>query len=108
MNNTERPIDRLLTFAQYCKDHNLCRTRRDFERKCNLSANYLYNTALNTKSKISVDILAKIHRQFPQINLQWVITGEEPMLIQRDNYKEAYYELLQQMRHVINAATPCY
>lgn len=91
----ERVIDRLLAFVEWAKKGGMCKSRTEFERKCGLSNNYLYNTQFMTKSSIGVDQLAKIHNAYPMMNMTWVITGKGSMLQMEpdEGYKTAYDEL---------------
>lgn len=94
----ETVIDRMIQFAEWCKTSNRCKSKSDFERKCGLTHNYLYNTSINTKSNVGVDHIAKIHKMFPELNIIWVITGKGSMLVDDPNkpdegYKEAYKAL---------------
>lgn len=103
----ERVIDRLIKFAEFCKTGKLCRSKSDFEQKCCLTHNYLYNTSINTKSNIGVDQIAKIHKAFPMLNLTWVITGEGAMITQEpdEGYKEAYFRLLKSVEKMKKAVS---
>lgn len=91
----ERVIDRLLAFADWAKAGNMVKSRNEFEKKCGLSTNYLYNTQFMTKSSIGCDQIAKIHNAYPMLNITWVVTGKGSMIeLQPDEgYKEAYDNL---------------
>ena len=91
----ERIIDRLLAFVEYAKSGKMVKTRSEFEKKCGLSYNYLYNTQFMTKSSIGVDQLLKIHKAFPMMSLTWAITGKGSMIQMEpdEGYKEAYENL---------------
>lgn len=100
MKNKAQVIDRLLMFVEWAKEGGLVRSRTDFEKQCGLSKNYLYNTQLLTKSSIGTDKLEMIYKEFPMINLVWVITGKGAMITSKpDNgYKNAYTELQKQLK----------
>ncbi len=66
--------ERLIIFLKY-----LNLGQNAFERKVGLSNGYI----ANTKSSIGNDMLAKIKASYPELNLTWLITGEEGMIDQR-------------------------
>ena len=104
----ERVIDRLLVFVEWAKKGGMVKSRVEFEKRCGLSYNYLYNTQFMTKSSIGVDQLAKIHNTFPMMNMTWVITGKGSMIVMEpdEGYKLAYEELkkkLEKLKTYINA-----
>lgn len=92
----QTPILRLREFAQWAQSQGLCKTERDFERICNLSAKYIPNNMNTGKGNIGTEMLGRIVKAFPQLNLAWICTGEGAMLMQGgDNvlnadYKQAY------------------
>lgn len=90
----ERVIDRLLTFVEWAKEGKMVKSRMEFERRCGLSYNYLYNTQF-MKSGTGCEQVAKIHDAFPMLNLTWVITGKGAMIetMPDEGYREAYEEL---------------
>lgn len=96
----ERVIDRLLRFVDWAKAGNMVKSRNEFEKKCGLSYNYLYNTQFMTKSSIGCDQIAKIHNCFPMLNVTWAITGKGSMIEMApdEGYKEAYNSLKKQVR----------
>lgn len=96
----ERVIDRLLAFVEWAKAGNMVKSRNEFEKKCGLSYNYLYNTQFMTKSSIGCDQIAKIHNCFPMLNVTWAITGKGSMIEMApdEGYKEAYNSLKKQVR----------
>lgn len=89
------PIARLRVFVKWAKSENLCKSESDFERLCNLAPKYIANNSATGKGNIGTEILARIIRIFPQLNLAWICTGEGSMLfidpssINYD-YKQAY------------------
>lgn len=88
----ERVIDRILAFVDWAKKGKMVKSRTEFEKKCGLSYNYLYNTQFMTKSSIGCDMIAKIHDAFPMANCTWLITGKGSMIEMApdEGYKEAY------------------
>lgn len=55
-----------------------------FEHTCNISNGYLHKQ-FKGKGTIGSDIVEKIHRAFPELNMSWVITGKAGMIIKTDN-----------------------
>lgn len=99
----QTPILRLREFAQWAQSQGLCKTERDFERICNLSAKYIPNNMNTGKGNIGTEMLGRIVKVFPQLNLAWICTGEGAMLMQGgDNalnadYKQAYEGAMMQV-----------
>ena len=62
--------DRLLQFID-CKKF----TKHKFSKK-----NLLSNSFFNNKSAIGSDILLKIYRNFPELNMDWIVTGRGDMI----------------------------
>ena len=54
-------------------------TRIEFDSNCGLKKGY-FNSAFNNQSEISSDKLGKICSRYPQLNIEWVITGNGSML----------------------------
>ena len=92
----QTPILRLREFVCRAQAQGLCKSEYDFERQCSLSAKYISNNANSGKGNIGTEMLGRIVRAFPQLNLAWICTGDGPMLMQNgDNalnadYKQAY------------------
>lgn len=96
------PIMRLREFVQWGQRNGLCRSENDFERKCSLSSKYIANNFYSGKGNIGTEMLGRITRVFPQLNLAWICTGEGPMLNEGGNnlnadYKKAYEAALMQI-----------
>jgi hypothetical protein len=51
-----------------------------FERKCGIANGYL-GKQIKSKGAIGSEILEKIHQQFVDLNLSWLLTGEGVMLL---------------------------
>lgn len=99
----QTPIRRLREFAQWAQSQGLCKTERDFERICSLSAKYIPNNMNTGKGNIGTEMLGRIVKAFPQLNLAWICTGDGAMLMQGgDNalnadYKQAYEGAMMQV-----------
>jgi len=78
-----RSIDRLYRFAEWCREFKLVRSLSEWEAECGLSGRYLSNTIESTKGSVGAEILEKVYRRFPAIDLTWVITGEGSMINSR-------------------------
>lgn len=94
-NNILTPIQRLREFARWTQAQGFCKSEYDFERQCNLSIKYISNNAAHGKGNIGTELLSRIIKGFPQLNLAWICTGDGPMLIRDEDglnadYKQAY------------------
>lgn len=102
-NPKQTPIQRLRAFVQWAQSQGLCKSEYDFERKCSLSAKYISNNMHTGKGNIGTEMLGRIVRVFPQLNLAWLCTGEGAMLnTGGDNalnadYKQAYEGAMMQV-----------
>lgn len=103
MNPNQTPIQRLRAFVQWAQSQALCKSEYDFERKCSLSAKYISNNMHTGKGNIGTEMLGRIVKVFPQLNLAWLCTGDGAMLNQGgDNalnadYKQAYEGAMMQV-----------
>lgn len=91
----QTPILRLREFVRWAQSQGLCKSEYDFERQCGLSAKYISNNANSGKGNIGTEMLGRIVRAFPQLNLAWICTGEGAMTSQgggdlNADYKQAY------------------
>ena len=92
----QTPILCLREFVKWAQSQGLCKSEYDFERMCSLSPKYISNNANSGKGNIGTEMLGRIIKVFPQLNLAWICTGEGAMLMQGgDNalnadYKQAY------------------
>lgn len=99
----QTPIQRLRDFVKWAQSQGMCKSEFDFERKCGLSAKYIANNANTGKGNIGSEMLGRIVKAFPQLNLAWICTGDGPVLIQGgDNalnadYKQAYEGAMMQV-----------
>ena len=73
----ERVIDRLISFQQSVKD--VIGGQNKFETYIGLSTGYISNMKKNNGG-ISSDVILKLKNKFSDLNLDWLITGEGPML----------------------------
>lgn len=97
------PIQRLREFVQWAQSQGLCKSEYDFERKCSLSAKYISNNMHTGKGNIGTEMLGRIIRVFPQLNLAWLCTGDGAMLTSggenalNADYKQAYEGAMMQV-----------
>ena len=76
MANIQTTKDRLLAFL---KEEGLSQGK--FERACGLSNGYVNNL----KRSVSTEKLELISRAYPTLNIQWLMTGEGEMFVERFN-----------------------
>lgn len=103
-NPNQTPIQRLRAFVQWAQSQGLCKSEYDFERKCSLSAKYISNNMHTGKGNIGTEMLGRIVKVLPQLNLAWLCTGDGAMLTTGggDNslnadYKQAYEGAMMQV-----------
>ena len=60
----------------------------EFERSCGIANGYL-GKQLKGKGSVGSDILEKVSREYPDLNLIWLITGEGKMIVNRKKQKPA-------------------
>lgn len=93
---TVTPIMRLREFVAWAQGRGLCTSEFDFERQCSLSPKYIGNNSRTGKGNIGTEVLGRIIRVYPQLNLAWICTGGGSMLMQGSennlnaDYKQAY------------------
>lgn len=73
-----RPIDRLYKYLNYRKLKPSL-----FETTCKISNGYL-NKQFKGKGTIGSAIIAKIHKAYSELNLEWILTGTGEMLVTGD------------------------
>lgn len=95
--NKDTPILRLREFVRWAQMQGLCKSEYDFERLCSLSAKYISNNTHTGKGNIGTEMLGRIVKVFPQLNLAWLCTGDGAMLntgggdnALNADYKQAY------------------
>lgn len=103
-NINKTPILRLREFVRWAQSQGLCKSEYDFERKCSLSAKYISNNTHTGKGNIGTEMLGRIVRVFPQLNLAWLCTGNGAMLTTggennpfNADYKQAYEGAMMQV-----------
>ena len=85
-------IDRLIEFINYLKD-NKRGGRTNFERTIGVSGGYITNS-LKKKASIGADIMLKINTTYPELNSDWLISGEGDMLKSSRTIDKPHYESL--------------
>jgi hypothetical protein len=85
-----RIIDRLVKYLGHKQI-----TAYSFERTCQVANGYLKKQQKG-KGSIGSDILEKIHKNYFDLNLVWLITGEEEMLHPDNADRETKRLLLQE------------
>lgn len=99
----QTPIARLRDFVRWAQTQGLCKSEYDFERQCSLSPKYISNNSNTGKGNIGTEMLGRIVKVFPQLNLAWICTGDGPMLMQTGSntlnadYKQAYEGAMMQV-----------
>lgn len=94
-NINQTPIQRLREFARWTQAQGFCKAESDFERQCGLSTKFVANNSSTGKGNIGTEMLGRIIRKFPQLNLAWICTGEGEMIVEsvgafNTDYKQAY------------------
>lgn len=74
-----RPIDRIQTLFEWMKEHRVLKSRYAFEKACELSKDYVKNTLATEVGSPSVLIIAQIHETFPDVSLEWLVSGKGKM-----------------------------
>lgn len=87
------PIQRLREFVKWAQGQGLCKSEYDFERICSLSPKYISNNMHTGKGNIGTEMLGRIIKAFPQLNLAWICTGEGAMTMQGGGDLNADYKL---------------
>lgn len=77
----QRPIERLATFIEE-KD----KSYREFERSIGLANGYMSKQIIR-KGAIGSNILERIGGKYPELNIMWLITGKQQMII--DDYRKS-------------------
>lgn len=104
-NIKQTPIQRLRLFVEWAKAQGLCTGESNFESQCNLQHRYITNNLSTGKGNIGTEMLGRIIRVYPQLNLVWLCTGNGCMIVGKESanidYKQAY-ELAMQQISVLN------
>lgn len=94
---------RLREFVKWAQEQGLCKSESDFERICSLSPKYIANNANTGKGNIGTEMLGRIIKSFPRLNLAWICTGDGAMLTSggenalNADYKQAYEGAMMQV-----------
>lgn len=96
------PIQRLRDFVKWAQSQGLCNSEYDFERKSGLCNKYISNNSATGKGNIGTEMLGRIIKAFPQLNLAWLCTGEGAMTTLpggdlNADYKQAYEGAMMQV-----------
>lgn len=83
-------IMRLKEFAKYAKSKGVVKGENSFEAYCGLCNRYITNAARNGKGSIGSDVIARVSRKFPELNVKWLCTGEGSMINDISTYSEDY------------------
>lgn len=99
---TTTPLSRLREFIGWAMKQGMCSTLFDFEKQCGLSHRYISNSTANGKGNVGAELLGRIVRQYPMLNLVWVCNGDGEMLNDVDasinaDYKKAYEGAMMQV-----------
>ncbi len=73
MKTEEKPISRLLEFIDYLIEEKKVDSMADFERDCGLYYGSIANQKRGT-GLLNGGLLYQIHKAFPDLNIDWVIT----------------------------------
>lgn len=97
-------IDRLLVFQKYVSKQ--IGGQNKFEVLCGLSIGLL-NNASKKKGSVTIRTIERIKEKFPDLNINWIVTGEENMLVSESkqsniDYKEAYKEAVKAIESLNN------
>lgn len=84
-----RIIDRLMKYLEYKKI-----TAYSFERNCKVANGYL-SKQRKGKGTIGSDILERIYQNYSDLNLTWLLAGEEDMLLKIPRGQSYFSEPLQ-------------
>lgn len=96
--------DRLLEFQRYMSKK--IGGQNKFEKYCGISTGCL-NNAVKSKMITSMKTVIKVKEKFPDLNMNWIVTGEGEMLLTNEierniDYKEAYEECLKAIESLNN------
>lgn len=104
-----KAIDRLILFQKHVSKE--IGGQNKFETYCGLSTGYLCNMS-KQGSSITTDVILKVVGRFPDLNINWLMTGEGKMLLSEMdsinlNYKKAYEECLKRIEELENMIPSC-
>lgn len=79
-------IERFVRFHKHLQLTEMYPGRNALEDKLEVSKGYITKT-LTKKSAMGSDLLERIMRLFPQLNIVWLLTGEGDMILEEDDSK---------------------
>ena len=82
----ETAIERFVRFHKHLQLTEMYAGRNVLEEKLGVSAGYITKTFAR-KSAMGSDLLERIMRLFPQLNIVWLLTGEGDMILEEDDSK---------------------
>ena len=91
----EKVIDRLFLFIDFLIESKKVKSKASFGKKVGISQAYLSNTKANDGA-ISSDIMIRINKEYPNLNLDWLITGRGSMQM-GDWASKEYGDLLNEL-----------
>lgn len=98
MKTEKKPISRLLEFIDYLIESKKVDSMADFERVCGLYYGSIANQKRGT-GLLNGGLLYDIYKAFPDLNIDWVITGRGSMKYSdiAFHYEGAYRSALNQI-----------
>lgn len=82
----ETAIERFVRFHKHLQLTEMYAGRNVLEERLGVSAGYITKTFAR-KSAMGSDLLERIMRLFPQLNIVWLLTGEGDMILEEDDSK---------------------
>ena len=79
-------IERFVRFHKHLQLTEMYPGRNALEDKLEVSKGYI-TKAMTKKSAMGSDLLERIMRLFPQLNIVWLLTGEGDMILEEDDSK---------------------
>lgn len=98
MKTEKKPISRILEFIDYLIEEKKVDSMADFERSCELYYGSIANQKRGT-GLLNGGLLYQIYKAFPDLNIDWVITGRGSMRYSdiAFHYEAAYRNALNQI-----------
>ena len=78
-------IERFVRFHKHLQLTEMYPGRHALAEKIGVSSGYI-TKAFSKKSAMGSDLLERIMRLFPQLNIVWLLTGEGDMILEEDDY----------------------
>lgn len=69
-------------------------TVNSFANTINVSQSGLRQFLIGQSASVSTNLLQNLHKEFPQIDLHWLITGEGNMIRNMEEQKQKTYKIL--------------